>query len=252
MLLFKSILREEETSESARPERRREQRFPIPEGFPLKTVLNYIGRDDTGAPLSRSRHGWNWKGRVIDLSNEGARLMMGPGLKPQPGESCELKLTIQNYELTIPCHLANRREHKEGTIFGLKHDIEDEAVRTSYHQLVEVLALGSSLRPRFKKAKPDASGYLVEQFANDRPARLTVWRDPASAGVVAFEFLLKDSGVQAATGESMEYLAVSDTGVARHATPARANEIHRLFTWVVPSLPPSVPDQVREFLQEYA
>jgi hypothetical protein len=251
MQLFNSILQDPATGEP-RPERRRTQRFVINPAFPLKAVLSYVGRDDTGAPMSNSRHGWHWKGRLIDCSEEGARLQLGPGLKAVVGEACDLKLSVQDFGLTVPCHVVNIVEDEAGMIFGLTHAFTDEADAAAYRQLVEVLALGSTLKARAKKSTVDQSGYLAEQFANDRPARLTVWREQSSRGVVAFEFLLQENVVQAAAGQPMEYLTGTEATGALPATAAKAMEIHRLYCWVLPNLPAEVPADVREFLQTYA
>jgi hypothetical protein len=249
MPLFNSIL--QGPGSTPGQERRQVQRYAINPAFPLKAVLSYIGRDDTGAPMSHSRHGWNWKGRLVDCSEEGARFQLGAGLKAAVGESCDLKITVQDFELLLPCHVVNITEQEDGMIFGLNHSLDDEDTRAAYVQLVEVVALGATLKARHREPIPDKTGYLVEQFANDRPARLTVWRDKASRGVVAFEFLLKENIVQAVAGQPMEYLLGTEATGAIPATAAKALEIHRLFTWVLPNLPDDVPADVKELLQVY-
>jgi hypothetical protein len=251
MPLFNSILQDPATGEP-RTERRLEQRFAINPAFPLKAVLSYVGRDDTGAPMSHSRHGWNWKGRLVDCSEEGARMQLGSALKTTVGESCDLRLTVQQFELVVPCHVTNIQEEEGALIFGLKHAIEDPATLAAYRQLVEVMALGATLKLRTPERILDKTGYLVEQFANDRPARLTIWRDKASAGIVAFEFLLKENVVQAVAGQPMEYLMGTDAKSVIPATASKAMEIHRLYNWVLPNLPDEVPADVKDFLQVYA
>jgi hypothetical protein len=250
MQLFNSIL--QGNAVGAPPaERRSEQRYAVSPDFPLKAVISYIGRDDTGAPMSLSRAGWNWKGQLLDCSEEGARMRLGPGLKAVVGESCDLKLTVQDFNLTVPCHVVNVQEDGGDIIYGLKHAIDDADTLAAYGQLVEVLALAATLKARFSEPRPDKNGYLVEQFANDRPARLTIWREPRSRGVIAFEFLLKEDIVQAASGQAMEYLTGTEATGAVAAGAAKALEIHRLFTWVLPNLPAEVPVDVREFLRIY-
>jgi len=251
MTLFNSILQDPVTGEP-RTERRLLQRFAINPAFPLVAVLSYVGRDDTGAPMSHSRHGWNWKGRLIDCSEEGARMKLGSALKATIGESCDLKLTVQQFELVVPCHVTNIQEENGDLIFGLKHAIEDPATLSAYRQLVEVMALGATLKLRSPERKLDQNGYLVEQFANDRPARLTVWREKNSAGIIAFEFLLKENVVQAVAGQPMEYLLGTDATSVIPAAAAKAMEIHRLYNWVLPNLPDEVPADVKEFLAIYA
>jgi hypothetical protein len=202
--------------------------------------------------MSASRQGWNWKGSLLDCSYAGARLRLGPGLKAVIGESCDLKLRLQEFELVVPCHVGNIQEQDGDMIFGLKHDIGDDATQAAYGQLVEVLALSTTLKPRYSQPVPDKNGYLVEQFANDRPARLTVWREKNTRGVVAFEFLLEENIVQAALGNPMEYLVGTEATGAVPAPALKAMEIHRLFIWVLPNLPDEVPADVKAFLQGYA
>lgn len=254
MPLFKRILKEPEpvAIETPRVERRSTKRYAINPQFPLKAVLSLIARDDTGAPMSHSRHGWNWKGRLIDCSEQGVRIQMGPVIKASIGEPCDLMLSVEDFELTIPCHIVNTREQDEGMVFGLKHDIENDATRNTYRQLIEVVALGSTLKPQARHTKPDDSGYLVERYASDRPACLSIWRHPADQSVAAFEFQLKDNLVRASAGQTIEYLTGADAAAARKATPAQSTEIQWLFQWVVSNLAPVVPADVREFLQYYA
>jgi len=253
MLFFKRILKEPEPAEAAVPrvERRSTKRYLVNPQFPLRAVLSFIGRDESGAPMSNTRQGWNWKGRLIDCSEQGVRMQMGPALKVEAREMCDLKLTLDDFQLTIPCHIANIRENPEGLVFGLKHDIEDDSTRTAYGQLIEILALGSTLKQTGKAAKPDESGYLVERYASDRPARLSLWRYPADGSVAAFEFQLKDNLVRAAAGQGMEYFT-GEGDEARAATAAKSLEIQRLFSWVVPNLAAAVPDDVRDFLKHYS
>lgn len=253
MLFFKRILQPPPppaAPEAPRVERRSTRRFTINPKFPLKAVLSFVPRDDTGAPMNTSRHGWNWKGRLFDCSEQGARIVMGPTLKVEARDLCDLSLTIDDFNLNIPCHISNLREHDGGMIFGLKHNIAEEATRIAYQQLLEVLALGSALKLQSRTAKPDATGYLVEVYASDRPARLTIWRHKEDKSVGAFEFQLKDSLVRGAAGRAVRILA--GTGAdARPAPAAKAMEIQRLFHWVVPNLAASVPEDVRIFLQKF-
>lgn len=253
MLFFKRILKEPEpTASTPAVERRSAKRYAVNPAFALKAVLSFIARDDTGVPMSDTRQGWNWKGRLIDCSAQGVRIQMGPGLKVELGDPCDLKLTIQDFELTVPCHITNIREQPEGMVFGLKHDIEDAVTGSAYRQLLEVIALGSTLKLQPKAAKPDASGYIVEMYVSPRPSRLTVWRHPADKSVAAFEFQLKDNLVRGAAGHTVEFLADLEGTGSRPASTEKCLEIGRLFTWVVPNLAPAVPDDVREFLQHYA
>ena len=254
MSFFKRILKEPEpvATEVQRIERRSVPRFAISPQFPLKAVLSFVARDESGAPMSNTRHGWNWKGRLVECSELGARMQLGPGIRAEPAENCDPKLSVQAHEITVPCHIANITDQPEGLVLGLVHDLSDPAVRHDYMQLLEVVALGSTLRLQHKTDKPDTSGYLVEVYAGTRPSRLTVWRHPADESVAAFEFQLQNNVVRAAAGRGAEFLAdVAGTG-SQPASNDQCLEIGRLFTWVVPNLAPAVPEDVRAFLQHYA
>ncbi len=254
MSFFKRILKEPEPASKPVPavERRALPRYPISAEFPLKAVLSFIGRDESGAPMSNTRHGWNWKGRLIDCSEDGARIQMGPAVKLQDGEPCDLKLSVQDHEITVPCHVTNLGETAEGVVLGLKHAIADAPTREGYRQLLDVVALGSTLKLESSARKPDASGYLVEIYASPRPSRLTVWRHPADGSVAAFELVLKDNMVRAAAGQRVEYLSDLDGTGSRPAATEKCLEIGRLFQWVVPNLPADLPEEVRGFLKHYA
>ena len=249
MLLFKRILKQPEMEKPA--ERRSATRYVVNPSFPIKAVLSFIGRDDTRGPVGVKRSGWTWKGRLLDCSELGARLQMSSSRKVEARDLCDLKLVVDDFELTVPCHIANIREQADGLLFGLKHDLEDETIAKAYRQLLEVLALGSTLKAQTKPAQPDASGYLVERYVSDRPSRLCIWRNAKDESIAAFEFQLKDNIVRVAAGHPVQYMTVAGSS-SRTASEAKAREIQRLFNWVLPNLSPAVPADVRELLQRYS
>lgn len=248
MLFFKRILKENELTEDTAPlsEQRNMPRYEISPRFRLKAALSFAARGDSRAPRGNSRPAWHWKCRLLDCSEQGVRIQMDPALKVRARDLCDLRLKVEEFELTIPCHIANIRDSPEGMIFGLKLAPADESTWSAYWQLLEVVALGSSLRLHRSSSRPDESGYFVEHYASNRPARLSIWRHPTTRAVVAFEFLLKHHLVRAAAGHPVEYLTGPS---ARPATTTKALEIQRLFQWVVPNLSAAVPVDVRDFLE---
>ncbi len=255
MQLFKRILKEPEAESSAaeavREERRSRQRLTINPKFPLKAVLNFVGRDDQGEFLSNNPIGWDWKGRLVNFSELGARMQLGPKVNVKQGETCELKLSLDTFHLAIPCRTSNIRAEPEGVFIGLKLALTDEASATAYRQLLDTVALGVTLKPEFKKTKTDESGYLTEQYASPHLSRLTIWRHHPEKTVAAFELVLRDCLVRAADEHSIEYLAGASAKEAQRTSGVRLWEIQRLFQWVVPNLAPAVPTDVKLFLQSY-
>jgi hypothetical protein len=245
MLFFKRILKEPEAGRKvARKERRGARRLPIGAEFPLHTVLGFDRRGGTIAPMS-TPGGVAWKGRLLDVSEVGARILLPPAALASRGDSCELRLGLGGFMLTVPCEVTNLRVEGDGVHFGLRHDLANEDVRDGYRQLLEVVAFGATLRLQ-KKPAEDASGYLMEQYAGDG-SRLAVWREKTTRTVSAFEFQLEDCLVRATKSRAAEHLIGGKT-----ATPAKALEIQRLFAWVVRNLAPAVPDDVRGFLCRHA
>lgn len=250
MLFFKRIV-QEPVRKPARKERRGSRRLAINPEFPLTAVLSFDRRGDTVAPM-RLPGGSDWQARVLDCSENGARIVLSPAALACRGDICELRLSLGGIRLAVPCHVTNLRVENDGIHFGLQHELKDEAVRTAYRQLLTIVALGATLKPSARKPRCDDSGYLVEEYlAGDRLSRLTVWREPSDRSVSAFEFALRDCRVRAARGRPAEYFSGAKTAPARPATPAKALEIQRLFSWVVPNLAPAVPVEVRDFLGQH-
>lgn len=232
-------------------ERRRARRFKVQPEFPLRAVMSFVPRDDTGAPVSNSRHGWNWKGALVDCSEQGLRVRLGPGVRTEVGETCEVRLSGTDYELSLSCLLSNLSEEKEGVLFGLQLEFADPQNWQGYCRVLETVALSAALKPEGRSAKPDESGYVVERYASDCASSLTAWRHPDGGEVSAFELVMRDWTARAATGQEAEYFSNSESG-SRPATSAHTIEIHRWFQWAAGNLPPAATADVRAFMRGFA
>ncbi len=250
MQFFKGIL--QETGDDAVAEERRSgQRMAIGEGFPLKSMLSFIGRDEHGELLGGKRANWNWKGRLVNCSEVGARLQLAPSVRATKGDACDLKLKLEDIDLVIPSRIVNLRENADGVSCGLKHEIEDLGIEKGYAQFLEVVALGATLQPSFRKTEPDDSGFLPEQYASSWQSCLNVWRLRSDRRITAFEFVLKDCLVRAVRDHEMECFTGTSATEGKPATGFRTWEIKRLYSWVVPNLPRKVPADVQQFLRGY-
>ena len=114
MLFFKRILKEPETHVVVRKERRGLSRLPIHADFPLKAALGFDRRGGTVAPMGQPG-GPEWKGRLRDCSEFGARIVLGPSALASRGDSCELRLSLNGFSVA-KCSLAVRPLKGETTI----------------------------------------------------------------------------------------------------------------------------------------
>lgn len=252
MLFFKRILDVRKTPATA-TNRRENSRFVVNPGFPVNAVLNIAERDGFGKlPKARRANGRDWSVQLINLSTTGARLQVPAGVNGKKDDFCRLKLDVQGYQLIVPGRIAHVAADGGHQVFGLLLDLGAANTADCYRQLIDLVALGSSLA-LVKPAVPDASGYLVEEYAGEPASRLRVWRDPAGRAVTAFEFLLKDCLVRGlAAGAGLECYKGTEARSAKEAKGAQGDEIKRLYQWVVLNLAPAVPADVQEFLRRYA
>ncbi len=106
-------------------------------------------------------------------------MRLAPSVRAVKGDACDLKLSLEGFDLVVPSRIINLREEDDGVFCGLKHEIVDLGTEKAYTQFLEIVALGATLKPSFKKAQPDDSGYLPEQYASSWQSCLNVWRRQA-------------------------------------------------------------------------
>jgi hypothetical protein len=251
MLFFKRILGTPQAD--APSERRGGQRYAVGAAFPMKVILNTQGRDEMGQLLnSKDESGWDWTGRLINLSVSGARMQVPSTMHSHQGDSCQLKFEIEGYQLVLPGRIAHISERRDSFIYGLQLDVSSDEHGQAFRQLVDLVALGSTLQPAKASTPDETTGYLVEQYVGEEQSRLDVWREYAGRTIVAFDFRLKEWCVRGLLDRpTLEYF-VDVNDETQPAPEAQTAEIHRLFHWVVPNVATTVPADVREFLQKFA
>ena len=251
MLFFKRILGAPQ--DDAPSERRGGQRYAVGAAFPMKVILNTQGRDEMGQLLkSKDEAGWDWTGRLINLSTSGARMQVPSTMHSHQGDPCQLKFEIEGYQLLLPGRIAHISERRDSFIYGLQLDVSSDEHGQAYRQLVDLVALGATLQPAKPSAPDETTGYLVEQYVGEDKSRLDVWREYAGRTIVAFDFRLKEYCVRGLLDRpTLEYF-VDVNDETQLAPEAQTAEIHRLFHWVVPNVSATVPADVREFLQKFA
>jgi len=250
MLFFERII----NPTQAPAEKRRATRYVVGSAFPLKSVLNLVGRDDNGEVLKTGDgEGWDWNGRLVNFSASGVSIQLPPATAARRGDRCTLILSLVNYQLSIPCHVAHVRSLKDSIVFGLKFEFGAGTPPPDYQQLLELVAFGASLKPEKDGAKTaDGSGYLVEHYRGDFGSHLTVWRAASGGQVQWFEFQLAEFFVRGGTATPKLEFAAGQKRNVKPVSPDQVEQIHQLFRWVVPNIARSVPEDVRHSLQHFA
>lgn len=198
---------------------------------------------DAGAPSTLS-----WKCRLLDCSEQGVRVQLETSLKIPASELRGLRLKVTEYNVDVPCRIVNVGIQEGKEVLGLLLEFEDDDAFDAYWELLEIVALGSGLKLHAKTSRPDDSGYLVEHYASNRPARLSVWRQPVDRAIVAFEFRVKRYVVRAVAGYPLEYFLEPGK---RPAPAQQQRAIQLQFSGMAANLSQTVPADVQAMLHYY-
>lgn len=252
MLFFKRVL-DVRKPPTVSADRRTALRYAVSRQFPMQSVLNITGRDRSGVPLeTKEGQGWDWPGLLVDVSKSGALIQVPLTVSVRRGDEGRLKLDVEGYKLELPCQVAHVEERNEVTWCGLTLILPSAAVRSAFCQLLDLVALGSSLK-LVRPLSSDGSGYLMERYEGEPSSRLSLWRHKQDLRLSAFEFLLKDCFVRGTeSSRELEFYTGSDVTSGRAASLVKGEEIRRLYQWVVLNLAPIVPVDARAFLLKFA
>ncbi|MFI5335394.1 MAG: PilZ domain-containing protein [Opitutales bacterium] len=260
MQLFKRILKFDKEAEEAPNEKRKLQRYAVGPTFPFKAVLNLLLHDGEGAVNTNDRNGQDWAGKLVNLSTSGASIQVHPAAAASRGEPCQLKFSLDAYQLDLPATVAHFWNYRDHSLCGIAFSFPDSETQRAYLQLLQPVVIGASLTPvDTVKVKQDAPGLKKEQFVGHSVTLLTIWRDAAAGGVHSFDFRMNRYGVRWTTGmEELDiYGLAADAPVAKEAatavvklTAAQQEDVRWLFCLAVPNLAKTVPLDVRKFLSQ--
>ena len=127
-------------------------------------------------------------------------------------------------------------------------------------QLLEPIEVGASLKEvdgsMVKQTEP---GLLALRYFSTASSSLTLWRSLEDDQIQGFEMHLRQYFVRNGSAAPNLKIYLDDgTQAFGYAAPTlqQANDVSadvtKLFRWIVPHLNPTVPADVREFLQRYA
>jgi len=247
VLFFKRIL-DFDKEEVAKREQRSAVRYLVEAGTPLHTTVRLGNHDQTV--------------RLLNLSSGGAAVQLDQPVDFRRGDDCQLRLELGRHALRLDGHVAHRLAETKRTKIGVHFQFANFEEQKGYLQLLEPVAIGASLKPGNPKlVRQREEGLITKQYHGPNDALLTVWRQFAGQAIHSFEFRMHDYFVRSSskpkvleiyTCEEQEHEQKQGYSVpALKRAGDQREEIKRLFLWVVPHINPAVPDDIREYLQQY-
>ncbi|MES1167836.1 MAG: PilZ domain-containing protein [Oleiharenicola lentus] len=265
MALFKHILDFKRAALARLKDKRKAQRYYVGPAFPLKARIvlqDSDGSSRKGKEPPPPDAGRNWGGSLFNMSGEGLSLQLPPAAIARRGEETSVTLSLDGHELTLPCKVAHFRVQNSTAYCGLALDFPDQARRISFMQLLEAVALGSTLAPAAGSATGhDRPGLRAERYKSARPALLTAWRDAASGDLAGFELVLRDHCLRGeARRPALEIFSNKAAGdKTAWSAPGFAlsngvenGELRQLFRWVALNTSRTVPTDLREMMRFFA
>jgi hypothetical protein len=261
VLFFKRIL--DFKKENAAPaDNRQAPRHAVGPTFPFKAVVTLAAYDGEGNVIEGNNSGTNWAGRLTNLSATGGNIQLSSASAGKRGEPCIFKLSLDTYALEIPSQVAHFRNYPQYALCGFSFSFPDFETQKAYMQVLEPVAIGSTLTPVDPKSVlQDLPGLRKEQFSGHAGSVLTIWRQATSNEIHGFDLRMNAFGVRWSQGLP----ALDSYGFSQPPTPpgkkavppppefhklteAQQEEVNWLFCLAVPNLAKAVPVDVRKFL----
>ena len=262
MLLFKRILDFQKTEGGLR-DKRGAKRYPVGAKFPLKAKITLSARDGEGKPLPPTKSlPMDWGGQMLNLSSSGLSIRLHPAAIAAAGETCCVKLELDNKLFELEATVANYRNGQNYVSCGAVLKFPDAYSQKAYQQLMEPVIIGSSLEPVTGRVKQDLPGLNKEEYQGESETKLSVWRDASGKNPKLFELLVHDYCVRGNTempGLKVSYREGSSAGNRQSRptmpvaiSPDHQAEVRQLFQFVVQNLGKGVPSELRRFLELFA
>jgi hypothetical protein len=261
--LFKHILDFKKSAMAKLRDKRKTKRYYVGPAFPLKATIVLPDTDTTGRKAKsgdKPDAGRNWGGSLFNMSNVGLSLQLPPAAVATRGEKTSVTLSLDGHELKLPCTIAHFRVQNATAYCGLTLDDGTLTQSKAYLQLLEAVALGSTLAPAEGMAH-DRPGLRSERYKSARPAILTAWRDEEKGELVGFELVLGDHCLHGeAKRPALEIFSSKAAGkAAAWSAPGfgvsdgvENEELRKLFRWIALNLSRAVPTDLREMMRFFA
>jgi hypothetical protein len=263
VLLFKRILENQKT-DGGILDKRGAKRYPVGAKFPIKAKITLDARDSEGHRLPAGKSApMDWGGQLLNLSTSGASIRLHPAAVAAKGDSCCLKLELDNKLFELDGTVANYRVNQQYVNCGVVLKFVDSYSQKAYRQLMEPVVIGSTLQPiSAGKVKQDLPGLIKEQYEGESEAVLSLWRDGSGKNPKLFELVMHDYCVRGNTeipGLKITFRegAKAAKRASRPAFPVAISadhqaEVRQLFQFVVQNLGKGVPADLKKFLELFA
>ncbi len=247
MLFFKRILNfNQETA--AKSEQRHAQRYPVAPSSPLRAHLLIAGR--------------RYPARLANLSGTGVSIEVPDIESTARGTPAQLEIALEAHTLVIDVQVAHTQPGANCVGFGLELKFADFDTKKSYLQVLEPVAIGSSLKAGDSKlVREKERGMITISYHGSGDTQLMVWRNFAGQAIEGFEFRMHDYFVRSGPIPPALDIFTCEEPTAEHKLSYRGPtlkrsgeenaEVRQLFHWVLPHLSEAVPDDVREFLGKF-
>lgn len=263
MLLFKKIL-DFQKSDGGLLDKRGARRYPVGVKFPLKVKITLSARDGEGRLLPAGKHtSMDWGGQIINLSSSGVSIRLHPAAIASKGESCCIKLELDNKLFEVDATVANYRTGQAFVTAGVVLKFPDAYSQKAHQQLMEPVIIGSTFDSiAAARVKQDVPGLFKEQYEGESDSMLSIWRDSSGKIPKLFEMLMHDYCVRGnteASGLNISYREGAKAGkrASRPAFPVllssdHKTEVRQFFQFIVQNLGKDVPSDVKKFLELFA
>lgn len=204
-----------------------------------------------------------WPAKVRNISGNGIGLLVDAAAPFSQDQKVLIKLSFGTYQQQINAQLVHIHPETKGLYCGAGMIFDDFLVQKSYLQLLQPISIGQSLKPVAEDRIIQNEPQLIKQvYRGEDRSVLTVWLDKSfGTPLHSFEFEMHDyfCRAEAKIGVLEAYaLEATDSFKGKISNPVfdtsgdLHEEIRQLFSWILPNLSPSVPDDIRAFLLRFA
>jgi hypothetical protein len=232
----------------ANESKRKQVRYAVSDDCRVRASLLIRSSDPTTS-------GKDWRGTLVDVSNEGAHIQISLGAVAYTGDSCVLNLTHGAMKAELRGNLAHYVCSARYSMCGVRFDFTFGGTEKAYQPFFNTLVAGSGLVAG--QAGIESAGRHREEYTGPGAAKLVVWRDEAGAGatILGFEyamvrysaFLPRAEADMFKNKEQVRFKLADGTGAP--LSKSQELEARWEFSLAASNLPKAIAPDIRRFLR---